>query len=210
MMTRDIDHIFFKNDCIYHHRTLRINYTSYDVRRAQDVINPNTSHSDVMVLCNSAEEELERWQYGRVIGIHHVNVVYTGTGMIDYQPQRLEFLQVRWFQQPIKDRHEEKNNWESLQLDCLEFLPIDEQDAFGFLDPADVVRSAHIIPRFSQGDTPYTETSQLKKKRDWQLYYVNRSVLLPVFILCSYHLECPAAIDLLTVIWLCATTGVWG
>lgn len=180
MMTSDIDQIFFKNDRIYRHRTLRINYTSYDVRRAQDVINPNTSHSDIMVLRDSTEEELEHWQYGRVIGIHHVNVVYTGTGMIDYQPRRFEFLQIRWFQPLVEDRHREKHNWESLRLDCLEFLPIGEQDAFGFLDPADVVRSAHIIPRFSQGKAPHTEALQLTRKRDWKLYCVDRSVLLSI------------------------------
>lgn len=171
--TDDINHIFFKSDRIYHHRTAQINYTSYDVRRAQDVINPNTSHCDIMVLRDSTEDEMHYWQYGRVVGIHHVNVVYTGTGMIDYQPRRLEFLQIRWFQ------HTENAGWESRRLDALEFLPVDEQDAFGFLDPADIVRSAHIIPKFSQGPAPPSERQlppNMKKIIEWQSYYVNRFV----------------------------------
>lgn len=168
--TDDVNQIFFKSDRIYHHRTAQINYTSYDVRRAQDVINPNTSHCDIMVLRDSTEDELH-WQYGRVVGIHHVNVVYTGTGMIDYQPRRLEFLQVRWFQ------HTDDAGWESQRLDSLEFLPVEEQDAFGFLDPAAIVRSAHIIPKFSQGSAPHSETPlPSNTKIEWQSYYVNRFV----------------------------------
>src|ERR1700677_1496313 len=38
----DRDYTLFKNDQIYQHRITRFNYTTYDVRRAQVVINPNT------------------------------------------------------------------------------------------------------------------------------------------------------------------------
>jgi hypothetical protein len=38
----DHDRIFFQLDRMYKHALLRVNYTTYDVRRAQDVINPNT------------------------------------------------------------------------------------------------------------------------------------------------------------------------
>lgn len=37
------------NNRIYHHRVCRINYTTYDVRRAQDSINPRT-HADISTL----------------------------------------------------------------------------------------------------------------------------------------------------------------
>ena len=36
----DFNKVFFKSDRIYKHNLLRINHTTYDVRRSQDVINP--------------------------------------------------------------------------------------------------------------------------------------------------------------------------
>lgn len=41
--------LIIKDDRLYHHSTARVNYTTYDVRRAQDVINPQTSHCLVTV-----------------------------------------------------------------------------------------------------------------------------------------------------------------
>src|ERR1700728_4093607 len=46
------DSVFFKNDRIYCHKLARFNYTTYDVRRAQDVINPMTSHCNILLLAH--------------------------------------------------------------------------------------------------------------------------------------------------------------
>lgn len=35
--------------CIYQHQTFKVNYTTYDIRRAQDCLNPQTK-ADIMVL----------------------------------------------------------------------------------------------------------------------------------------------------------------
>jgi hypothetical protein len=83
-----LDHnsIFFKSDRMYQHQLLRINYTTYDVRRDQDVINPRTSRCDIMLLANNDNADSDTghpFWYARVLGIYHVNVVYTGSGMID-------------------------------------------------------------------------------------------------------------------------------
>jgi len=48
--TLEHDGIHFKSNHMYKHNIIRINYTSYDVRRAQDVINPKTNHQNVMIL----------------------------------------------------------------------------------------------------------------------------------------------------------------
>lgn len=93
--------VLFKNDCMYQHHLARFNYTTYDVRRAQDIINPGTSHCDVMLLKNSDNTETHLhhlFLYARVLGIYHVNVVYTGMDMLDYKPRRVDFLWVRWFE----------------------------------------------------------------------------------------------------------------
>jgi len=41
--------VTFLNNRIYSHKVLRVNYTTYDMRREQDSLNPRT-HPDIMVL----------------------------------------------------------------------------------------------------------------------------------------------------------------
>lgn len=172
--------LFFKQDRLYKHRIFKINYTTYDVRRAQDVINPNTSHMDIMVLNGisdeSGEEQPQRFLYARVIRIYHCNVVFTGPGSLDYQPRRMEFLWVRWFQpsSPV--------GWGSRRLECVTFYPVEHEHAFGFLDPNDVLRSCHILPRQALGKSEHLGLSNLAKDNDdWKYYYVNRYLLYPCY-----------------------------
>ena len=61
---------------------MRVNYTTYDMRRDQDTINPRT-HADVMVLNpgdEESEDERHPYWYARVCGIFHANVLYLGPG----------------------------------------------------------------------------------------------------------------------------------
>ena len=101
--TIGIDHRFsnaeriqvaIKNDTIRWHQTIRINYTTYDVRREQCLINPK-QQGDVMMYSNSPDDILP-YCFARVEGIMKVNVVYTGT-----QPpleQEIPVLWVRWYE----------------------------------------------------------------------------------------------------------------
>lgn len=170
--------LFFKQDRIYKHRMFRINYTTYDLRRAQDIINPNTSHLDIMVLNDVPDdpddnEEPQRFLYARVLGIYHANMVYTGPGTIDFQPRRMEFLWVRWFQPntPV--------GWDSRRLECIKFFPVEHEYAFGFLDPDVVLRSCHILPKHALGQPSGLGLSPIAKdKNDWYHYYINRYFLL--------------------------------
>jgi len=170
----DVNHIFFKNERIYKHNIMRINYTTYDVRRAQDTINPATSHRDIMVLADDGVEHANahHFLYARILGIYHANIVYTGAGMTDYRPRRLEFLWVRWFH--LTDI---PGSWAASTLDCVRFPPMASDNAFGFLDPADVIRSCHVVPRFARGER-YIDGQGLSRcardSQDWHQYYVNR------------------------------------
>ncbi|KAJ7144085.1 hypothetical protein C8R44DRAFT_602076, partial [Mycena epipterygia] len=47
--------LLIHDDRIYCHKVLRVNYTSYDVRREQDSMNPRT-HSDIMMLAPDSED----------------------------------------------------------------------------------------------------------------------------------------------------------
>lgn len=181
-----IHFIFFKSERMYSHHTIRFNYTTYDVRRSQDVINPRTAHCNIMMLnkparnpdsgmptesesCSSAHPFL----YAQVIGIYHVNVIYTGPGMLNYNATRFNFLWVRWY--------EHVPNTKPYRLDQLTFPPMAGDDAFGFVDPADVLRSCHIIPAFEQGarEGAGAGMSEIAHDRDdYRAYYVGRYVML--------------------------------
>ena len=65
------------NDCLYCHKVMRINYTTYDVCLGQDVINPS-NHADIMTL--SQHDDDHPFEYCRVIGIFHVDVIHNVEG----------------------------------------------------------------------------------------------------------------------------------
>ncbi|KAF8221018.1 hypothetical protein L208DRAFT_1536290 [Tricholoma matsutake] len=81
-----INHVLFKSDRIYNHQLVRIYYTAYDVCRAQDVLNPNTTHHNIMVL-NSMGEQCHPYLHACILGVYHANIIYVGPGMVDYSPR---------------------------------------------------------------------------------------------------------------------------
>lgn len=168
--------IIFKHDRIYSHSLMRINHTTYDVRRSQDVINPSTSHCHVMLFASSEHPDSSPshpFKYAQVLGIYHVNAMYIGPGMIDYEAHKFEFLWVRWFQ-PVDTG---STGWSDRKVDRVQFPPIARGDAFDFIDPADVLRSCHIIPRFAKGQL-HSDGKGLstcaRDSADWVEYYVGR------------------------------------
>jgi alpha-D-ribose 1-methylphosphonate 5-triphosphate synthase subunit PhnL len=74
---RDLRRIVIQRHTIYRHKVLRVNYTTYDMRREQDSINPRTTHCDIMLLSHETDHasEIEHpYWYARVIGIFHADV----------------------------------------------------------------------------------------------------------------------------------------
>jgi hypothetical protein len=57
----------------------------------------------------------------------------------------MEFLFVRWFGCDLSP----KPGWRAKRLIQLGFVPGNGPDAFGFIDPAQVIRSLHLIPAFA-------------------------------------------------------------
>ncbi|KAG2341459.1 hypothetical protein BDR05DRAFT_949777 [Suillus weaverae] len=109
--------ILFKQNRIYHHNLAKFNYTTYNIRRAQDVVNPKTAYCNIMLLQHDCNDALNgNYCYARVLGIYHVNVV--------------------------------------------QFLPLENLNTFGFMDPGDVLQSNSISPL-------------ARDKHDWHEYYVN-------------------------------------
>ncbi|KAG9074741.1 hypothetical protein FRC06_010494, partial [Ceratobasidium sp. 370] len=57
------------------HATIHVAYTTYDVRRSEDVINPRTKHHFIMVPSRDDDSDHPFW-YAKVMGIYHVNVLH--------------------------------------------------------------------------------------------------------------------------------------
>ncbi|KAJ3515408.1 hypothetical protein NMY22_g14461 [Coprinellus aureogranulatus] len=185
----DLKNIHFHSDRIYRHAIFKIRYTTYDCRYDHDTFNPSTSRRDFM--CLRADSDTppstpnhggaaadKPYSYGRLLGVFHTNVVYSGPGALDFGKRRLDFLWVRWFVQEPRT-----NDWSVKRQDLLTLAPVASPGSCDFLDPANILRGAHIIPRFSSGPR-YGEADTQRRilskcaheKSDWKMYYVNRFV----------------------------------
>jgi hypothetical protein len=90
-------------------------------------------------------------------------------------PVTMDVLWVHWFQID----HTYRAGWKAKRLYRVQFVPNLEDGAFGFLDPDDVIRGAHLIPCFNKGlvmDLLLAAISKWDHARNanWQYYYVNQ------------------------------------
>lgn len=176
------------NNRIYRHKVLRVNYTTYDLRRAQDSLNPRT-RADVMVLAHEDENENPHpYWYARVIGIFHVLVRHNGPESRSSAPQRIDLLWVRWLGRDLTY----PSGWAAKRLPRVGFLDADDPSAFGFIDPMHVVRGVHLIPAFACGGSQQIAPDSIARHisdgpMDWNFFYVN----MLVFILSSETASLP-------------------
>ena len=170
--------VIIKANTIYCQKTLRINYTTYDMRRDQDSLN-TCNNADFMVLgCENEENpDAHPYWYGRIIGIFHANINYQGPGSHSSDFQQMEFLWVCWLgRDQSNDYHE---GWMSRCLPRVGFVDCEDDLAFRFLNPALIIRAVHLIPCFASGRTnlhlPRRSICRLaeEKDSDWDLFYVN-------------------------------------
>jgi len=69
----DRNQVTIVNNRLHEHSILQINYTTYDVRREQDSINPRT-HADVLMLLHEDDDNRHPYWYACVIKIFHLDV----------------------------------------------------------------------------------------------------------------------------------------
>ncbi len=162
---------------LYRCKTMRINYTTYDVRREGDVINPKT-YPDVVVKSPETGPQAQPYWYARVIGIFHGLVSSSHPEVKDRLPHHMDFLWVRWFGvEPGRYR----SGFCYAHLPKIGFVESTDDYAFTFLDPSQVIRGAHLIPAFMEGRTsallpaPKSVARVLspKDEDDWVNFYVN-------------------------------------
>ncbi|GJE96476.1 hypothetical protein PsYK624_126730 [Phanerochaete sordida] len=180
-------------DTMYFHKTMRVNYTTYDMRRDQDTVNPRT-HPDIMVLGHDEDDDPHPhpYWYARVLTMFHVRARYVPRGApvnhgIPYQD--VEVLYVRWSGRDTSVQ----GGFGSRRLHLVGFVESSLPDAFGFMDPKEVIRGAHLVPAFRFGRTTELlgpsaaryidpEAPPETKDEDWRFYYVNNFVDRDMFM----------------------------
>ena len=110
--------------------------------------------------------------YGRILSIFHTFVVHRGSA--NEAPQQIDLLWVQWFSHDLLHGA----GWKAKQLHHISFIPADNDGAFGFLDPQNVVRAIHLILAFAYGHTsdllpPSIARHAKENDEDWCMFYVN-------------------------------------
>ncbi|KIK31832.1 hypothetical protein CY34DRAFT_102674, partial [Suillus luteus UH-Slu-Lm8-n1] len=163
--------VIIADNRLYSIQTMQVHYMTYNLRREYDAINPRT-HPDVMVLSGETKPEHPYW-YARVLGIYCMDVwLNVEGGPIKWH--HMEVLYVRWLA-PLSNHQSGMN---CARLPKIAFVEESDRDAFGFLDPGQVIRGAHLIPAFAAG----RGTSSLREGKsfarqcgdtnNWEAYYV--------------------------------------
>ncbi|KAH9848646.1 hypothetical protein C2E23DRAFT_785618 [Lenzites betulinus] len=174
---RDRNRLLIRNNRAYWHQVLRVNYTSYDRQRAQDLINP-TSHPDILLRAPKTKAAQHPYWYARVLKVLHVNARTFTSGADSDDFERIYVLWVRWFRLDTTFA----GGIKAKRLHRLQFVPADgHEDAFDFINPADVLRGTHLIPAFAHGLTKdllapsiaRLAMNDLEADADYKFHYVN-------------------------------------
>ncbi|KAK7447686.1 hypothetical protein VKT23_013942 [Stygiomarasmius scandens] len=158
---------------MYLHRVIRVNYTTYDIHRCQDSINPR-SRSDIITL--SPEGSVHPFDYSRVIGIFHLDVLIDER---DRGEPKLTTLDVLWVRR-FRIDHNYRAGFSQRRLYRVEFLPDSDPSAYGFLNPDEVIRQCHLIPAFAHGKSTvihdcgeWESEGEGPETTEWRYHYVN-------------------------------------
>ncbi|KAG2336350.1 hypothetical protein BDR05DRAFT_978806 [Suillus weaverae] len=172
--------VIISDNQLYSVQTMQVRYTTYNLRREYDTINPCT-HCDIMVLSGEMRPKHPYW-YARVLGIYHMEVWLNVDGPI--KKQQLEVLYVRWLA-PLMGQ---QSGMSCTRLPKVAFVEETDGDVFGFLDPSQVIQSAHLILAFNSGRGTTslchgkTFAHQCDDVDDWEAYYVGIFVDWDMFI----------------------------
>ncbi|KAG8733926.1 hypothetical protein FRC10_012061 [Ceratobasidium sp. 414] len=168
----------FHQGQMYWHKTLHINYTSYDVLRQQDVLNAGTPNCFVMLPAETnGKPGAHPFVYAKVLGIYHTKIVHGS-----HLPKWMDFVHVRW----LYYDYEQPGGWDHKRLDRVNYISCstndDILDSFDFVDPANILRATHLIPDFCSNMTKgllNLDTLIAYDNTDfgnWNAYYVNQFV----------------------------------
>jgi hypothetical protein len=146
-MFTDEEHssVIIPNGMVYSVQTMQIYYTTYDMRHEYDTVNPK-AHADVMVLSGETTPSHPYW-YACMLGIYHIDTWLESVGPI--KKQHLEVLYVRWLVLLALSDYQ-SGMWHTW-IPKVAFVDELDYDAFGFLNPGQVIQGTHLIPAFTSG-----------------------------------------------------------
>ena len=146
----------------YHHKTLQVNYTTYDLWREQDTINPVT-RADIMVLSHKDERSHPYW-YACVIHIFHVMTQYHNELSGPFSaPKQMDVLFVCWFRLDINY----PCGWSKKRLHQLQFFGqegVHIIPVFGYYHSHRLLAGGSCRQQIVETDDP---------DADWKYYYIN-------------------------------------
>ncbi|PPR06562.1 hypothetical protein CVT24_001550 [Panaeolus cyanescens] len=173
---QELNRLIIDKNNIYQHQALRVNYTTYDLRRGQDSLNPQT-HPFIMLLSNDGSQH--PYWYAQILGIFHVNVLFQTTTQSKPVPHVMEVIWVRWLGLNTYSSY----GWKAKNLPQVGFIDIavDDSPGFGFINPTQIIRAVHLIPDQSKGKSSnglFYPTSLARqytddKELDWNYFFVN-------------------------------------
>jgi hypothetical protein len=182
--------VWINSNQIYSVKTLSVNYTTYDIRRDRDTINPD-NHQFAMVRSPEDGPDVHPYWYAQVLGVYHAFVYTTHPDARDQSVKRMEFLWVRWL--GLEPKYRSGSRYARLPM--VGFVEDSDELAFGFLDPSLVIRGCHLIPRFHSARTNAlmaydgpTAARTPGSTDDWTNYYVNMYVT-------QFHLSSITLVD---------------
>ncbi|TEB15351.1 hypothetical protein FA13DRAFT_1721217 [Coprinellus micaceus] len=184
-------HVAFKDNRIYSHQLLKMNYTTYDVRRNQDIIHVGTPQCNVMFLNPSytADSRLTEhpYLYGKILGVFHADVCFVGQLPNDLKPStayhRIDVVWVNWYKfLPAKTPS---------SLDRLSLYPLNLGFSLNFTDPDNIIRGIHLIPQFSSKQEEILPKSKFTGTDPvvWDAYFINRFVDRDMFMRYQYGMS---------------------
>ena len=116
------------------HPCRSIIYTTYDVHREQDTINPHT-HNNMMVLSHETESSHHPYWYTHMLQVFRAYVRHCGEESRNLSVQPMEILWVRWYGTVPGHRYGSLAAW----LPKVGFVSDLDLATFRFLDPSLVI-----------------------------------------------------------------------
>ena len=175
--TEELSRLSIEKDRMYLHKVVRLNYTTYDMRRGQDTINPRT-HPNIMLLAHEDDEEAGEhpYWYARVLSVFHVHARLASPfpSNVPDTVKKVDVLWVRWYGRDVSA----PGGFERRRLHRVGFVPDDDPFAFGFINPASVLRASHIIPAYAHGQIrsllPRSVCARRSEEKDldYTYYYI--------------------------------------
>jgi hypothetical protein len=198
---RDYTTLYIDKSQLYPHNSIRINYTAYDMRRGQDSLKSflnilpggviQNDHSERAYIMLPADEDQKRkgghpFWYAQVLGIFHVNACdrSTSADASKLELTRFDILWIRWLgyhpdaPNSVADVSSPRAAPSLFKVGFIQDSD-EENPPYGFIDPTDVIRAAHLIPNFKDGgDVEIEDSAAHGTYGDWAYYNVARYGLL--------------------------------